>query len=76
MCDQDDLDEFARRSSELTRRQFGAMTLSAGLVAAVPAFGNTPPTTGADVDIKTPDGVADAYFVHPAQGKAPVTPSW
>jgi carboxymethylenebutenolidase len=76
MCDQDDLDEFARRSSELTRRQFGAMTLSAGLVAAVPAFGNTPPTTGADVDIKTPDGVADAYFVHPAQGKAPGVLIW
>jgi carboxymethylenebutenolidase len=76
MCDQDDLDEFARRSSELTRRQFGAMTLSAGLVAAVPAFGNTPPTTGADVDIKTPDGVADAYFVHPAQGNAPGVLIW
>ena len=76
MCDQDDLDEFARRSGELTRRQFGAMTLSAGLVAAVPAFGNAPPTTGADVDIKTPDGVADAYFVHPAQGKAPGVLIW
>ena len=76
MCDQDDLDEFARRSGELTRRQFGAMTLSAGLVAAVPAFGNAPPTTGADVDIKTPDGVADAYFVHPAQGKFPGVLIW
>lgn len=76
MCDQDDLDEFARRSGELTRRQFGAMTLSAGLVAAVPAFGNTSPTTGTDVDIKTPDGVADAYFVHPAQGKAPGVLIW
>ncbi len=76
MCDQDDLDEFARRSGELTRRQFGAMTLSAGLVAAVPAFGNAPPTTGADVDIKTPDGVADAYFVHPAQGKVPGVLIW
>ena len=35
MCEQDDLDEFARRSSEITRRQFGTMALSAGLVAAV-----------------------------------------
>jgi len=76
MCDQDDLDEFVRRSGELTRRQFGAMTLSAGLVAAVPAFGNAPPATGADVDIKTPDGVADAYFVHPAQGKFPGVLIW
>lgn len=76
MCDKDDLDEFARRSGELTRRQFGAMTLSAGLMAAVPALGNAPPTTGADVDIKTPDGVADAYFVHPATGKFPGVLIW
>ena len=76
MCEQDDLDEFARRSGELTRRQFGAMTLSAGLVAAVPAFGNAPPTQGADVDIKTPDGVADAYFVHPVKGKSPGVLIW
>jgi len=34
MCEQDDLDEFARRSGELTRRQFGAMALGAGLMAA------------------------------------------
>jgi carboxymethylenebutenolidase len=76
MCDKDDLDEFARRSGDLTRRQFGAMTLSAGLMAAVPAFGNASPTTGADVDIKTPDGVADAYFVHPAKGKFPGVLIW
>ncbi len=76
MCEHDDLDEFARRSGELTRRQFGAMALGAGLVAAVPALGSAPPTTGADVDIKTPDGVADAYFVHPAKGKFPAVLIW
>ena len=76
MCEQDDLDEFARRSSEITRRQFGTMALGAGLAAALPALGNSPPTTGSDVDIKTPDGVADAYFVHPAQGKFPGVLIW
>ena len=76
MCEQDDLDEFARRSGDLTRRQFGAMALGAGLAAAVPALGNAPPTTGIDVDIKTPDGVADAYFVHPAKGKFPAVLIW
>ncbi len=76
MCEHDDLDEFARRSSELTRRQFGAMALGAGLAAAMPALGNAPPTTGTDVDIKTPDGVADAYFVHPAKGKFPAVLIW
>ncbi|MGA2709810.1 MAG: dienelactone hydrolase family protein [Steroidobacteraceae bacterium] len=69
MCEHDDLDEFARRSGELTRRQFGAMALSAGLVAALPKVADAAETQGADVEIKTPDGVADAYFVHPAKGK-------
>jgi carboxymethylenebutenolidase len=76
MCEQDDFDEFARRSSEITRRRFGTMALSAGLVAAVPSLGNAPTTSGADVDIKTPDGVADGYFVHPAEGKFPAVLIW
>src|SRR3984957_4453264 len=76
MCEEDDLDEFARRSGEITRRQFGTMALGAGLAAALPALGNSPPTSGADVDIKTPDGVADAYFAHPAKGKFPGVLIW
>jgi carboxymethylenebutenolidase len=76
MCEQDDLDEFARRSSEITRRQFGTMALSAGLVAAVPALASAPSTSGTDLDIKTPDGVADAYFVHPVKGKFPAVLIW
>lgn len=76
MCEQDDLDDFARRSGELTRRRFGAMALGAGLAAAMPALGNALQTKGADIDIKTPDGVADAWFVHPAQGKFPAVLIW
>ena len=69
MCEHDDLDEFARRREELTRRRFGAMALAAGLAAALPKMANADATTGADVEVKTPDGTADAYFVHPAKGK-------
>ena len=76
MCEQDDLDEFARRSGEVTRRQFGAMALGAGLLAALPKLANAVETKGADVGIKTPDGVADAYFVHPAKGKFPGVLIW
>ncbi len=76
MCELDDLEEFARRSSEVTRRQFGAMALSAGLVAALPRHANAAQTTGTDVEVKTPDGVADAYFVHPAKGKFPGVLIW
>jgi len=76
MCEQDDLDEFARRSGEVTRRQFGAMALGAGLLAAWPKLANAVETKGTDIAIKTPDGVADAYFVHPAQGKFPGVLIW
>ncbi len=76
MCEHDDLDEFARRSTELTRRQFGAMALGAGLLAALPRLANAAETTGADVEIKTPDGIADGYFVHPAKGKHPGVLIW
>ena len=76
MCEQDDLDEFARRREELTRRRFGAMALGAGLVAALPRVANAAATTGADVEVKTPDGTADAYFGHPAKGKHPGMLIW
>ncbi len=76
MCEHDDLDEFARRAAELTRRQFGAMALSAGLISALPKAADAAETKGADVDVKTPDGIADAYFVHPAKGKYPGVLIW
>jgi carboxymethylenebutenolidase len=76
MCEHDDLDEFARRREELTRRRFGAMALGAGLVAALPRMANAAATTGADVEVKTPDGTADAYFVHPTAGKHPGMLIW
>src|ERR1700761_4385410 len=76
MCEHDDFEEFARRSEDLTRRQFGAMALGAGLLAALPKLADAAATTGADVAIKTPDGTADGYFVHPAQGTFPGVLIW
>lgn len=76
MCEHDDLEEFARRSNEVTRRQFGAMTLGAGLVAALPRLAKAAETAGADVQIKTADGTADSYFVHPVKGKHPGVLIW
>src|ERR1700688_4675704 len=76
MCEHDDLDEFARRAGELTRRQFGAMALGAGFVAALPRLANGAETKGTDVEIKTPGGAAAAYLVHPASGKYPGVLIW
>ena len=76
MCEQDDFKEFAHRASELTRRQFGAMAIGAGLAATWPAIADAPATTGRDVEIKTADGIADGYFVHPSKGKFPGVLIW
>jgi carboxymethylenebutenolidase len=76
MCEHDDFDEFARRSDDLTRRKFGAMALGVGILAALPKLANAAVTTGADVEVKTPDGTADGYFVHPSKGRFPGVLIW
>ncbi|HXA93345.1 MAG TPA: dienelactone hydrolase family protein, partial [Steroidobacteraceae bacterium] len=71
MCDQDSMDdivEYELRARALSRRQFGALTIGAGILSLLPPVANAMETKDAEVDIKTPDGTADAYFVHPAQG--------
>src|ERR1044071_5230597 len=78
MCDQDhfedDRQDFEARGL-VTRRQFGAM-LGAGMVMLLPKVANAVAVTESDVMVKTPDGMADAYFVHPATGTAPGVLVW
>jgi carboxymethylenebutenolidase len=79
MCDNDAMDdmlEYTLRSGGLSRRQFGALTVGAGLASVLPAVANAAEVKDSDVDIKTPDGTCDAYFVHPAKGKAPGVLVW
>src|SRR6202044_1014054 len=45
-------------------------------VASLPRLANAADTKGANVEVKTPDGVADAYFVHPVKGKPPAVLIW
>jgi carboxymethylenebutenolidase len=79
MCDNDsigDMNEHARRSAELTRRHFSALSLAGGLSLMLPPVGNAAEVAAIDVEIKTPDGVADAYFVHPSSGAHPGVLMW
>lgn len=79
MCDKDsidDMNEYARRSAELTRRRFGALSLAGGLSMMLPAIGGAVEVTETEVEIKTPDGIADAYFVHPSSGAHPGVLMW
>jgi carboxymethylenebutenolidase len=71
MCDQDHFDEDLKkyvREGRVTRRDFGALTAGASLAMMLPRAANAQAVTEADVEIKTPDGTCDAYFVHPASG--------
>jgi len=78
MCDQDHFEddrlEFDKRGM-VTRRQFGVL-LGAGIAMMLPKVANAAAVTESDVTIKTPDGTADAYFVHPASGTAPGVLMW
>ena len=78
MCDQDhfedDRQDFEARGL-VTRRQFGAM-LGAGMVMLLPKVANAVAVTESEVMVKTPDGTADCYFVHPASGTAAAVLMW
>jgi carboxymethylenebutenolidase len=79
MCDDnsiEDMIEYNVRSRGLSRRQFSAITLGATLVAALPPVANAAETKESEVEVKTPDGAADAYLVHPVTGKHPGVLVW
>ena len=78
MCDQDhfeqDKEQFESRGL-VTRKQFGVL-LGAGVAMLLPKVANAAAVTESEVTIKTPDGTADCYFVHPATGTAPGVLVW
>jgi carboxymethylenebutenolidase len=78
MCEQDQF-ERDRREYEarglVTRRQFGVL-VGAGIAMMLPRVVNAVAVTESDVSVKTPDGTADCYFVHPATGTAAAVLVW
>jgi carboxymethylenebutenolidase len=79
MCDSHDIDTMLENvvsGPEVTRRRFAAWTMGAGLALSLPRAANALDVVEKDVDIKTPDGVADSYFVHPSTGRFPGVVVW
>jgi carboxymethylenebutenolidase len=78
MCDDSDFDRMmdSFRRTGLSRRQFSALSVAAALGSVVPAIADARELQGSDVDIRTPDGICDAYFVHPAEGAWPAVLMW
>src|SRR4029450_6209385 len=79
MCDQDhfekDRQDLETLGLVITRRQFGVL-VGAGITMMLPQVANAVAVTESDVNIRTPAGPADAYFVHPATGTAPGVLVW
>src|SRR5688500_17711989 len=78
MCDQDHFDDDQKEYEArglVTRRQFGVL-VAAGVSMVLPSVANAQQTGERDVEIKTPDGTADAYFVYPSSGPAPAVLLW
>ena len=71
MCDEEtqkEVEEYLRRHPEMTRRDFTKLATGAGLAMMFPSIANAQAISERDVNIETPDGVADCYFVYPSMG--------
>jgi carboxymethylenebutenolidase len=60
----------------LTRREFGVLSVGAGVSLLWSEPANAAEVTGQDVEVETPDGKADCYFVHPSSGAHPGVLLW
>lgn len=74
MCEKDGFRPGERL--RVSRRAFGALTGAAGVAVVFGSSARAQEVTGSDVEVTTPDGTVDAYFVHPASGKAPGVIMW
>lgn len=64
------------RSKKLTRRQFGIVSAGAGVSMLLPLEASAQEVSESEIDVTTPDGVADCYFVHPSSGAHPGVLIW
>jgi carboxymethylenebutenolidase len=70
MCDEhfeEDLTKYTSQTA-ISRRQFGAVSVGVGMAMFLPRAADALDVKESEVNVTTPDGVADCYFVHPASG--------
>ena len=78
MCDEHTAEDNKLHSAAdgVSRRQFGAGAGALSLSMLLPSPANALPIAGKSVTVRTPDGVADAFFVAPTKGKHPAVLIW
>ena len=75
--DQNKLQTSAAEAGDIGRRDFVGLSVAAGLAAgAVPVEAAGLEVVETDVEVKTPDGVCDAAFIHPKNGSHPGVIIW
>jgi carboxymethylenebutenolidase len=78
MCDEltnRDAEEYLRRNP-LTRREFNKRGTAAAIALLLPPVVNALDVVEEEVMVETPDGLADCYWVHPADGKHAAVIVW
>jgi carboxymethylenebutenolidase len=60
----------------MTRRDFNVALSAAAVAALLPPVANASEVKGSDVMVPTPDGEADCYLVHPAEGQHAAVILW
>lgn len=79
MCDNhtvEENEEYLRLARKMNRRQFGRLGAGAALMLMLPPVLNAQDVMEMDVEIETPDGTADCYFVHPSTGSHAAVLIW
>jgi carboxymethylenebutenolidase len=76
MCDEDTVEENESYLASLTRRQFNKLAVGSAIGMMLPLTANAKSVAESRINVQTPDGVADCYFVHPVEGKHAAVIVW
>ena len=79
MCDYDtqkDADAYPEEHSDMSRRDFTKLATGASMAMMLPTVANAQSISERDVEIRTPDGVADCHFAYPSTGSHAAVLVW
>jgi len=79
MCDEQtekDNKQFLLNGGKINRRDFSKMGAAALMMAMLPKIASAKSVRESTVEIPTPDGISDCYFVRPSTGKHPGVILW
>ena len=76
MCDEDTVKDTEKHLGTITRRQFNTLAAGAALTTLFPPVAHAKAVSASTVEIKTADGLCDAFFVHPTEVAHPAVLMW